>query len=176
MKWLYSSPSCRIRRSPEIVFLQLDGPIWGQWGVTVTTSEVSLTHPLLTSGHSAWFLRDHGPVPVHGLGVADPWARSKDQSHNQLGVKYFKIPFIITQNTKHLGIYLMKDLQILGTLKTRKHCWGKLSESESRSVVSDSLWLHGVYSPWDSPGQNTGVVSLSLLQGIFPTQGSNPGL
>ena len=25
--------------------------------------------------------------------------------------------------------------------------------------------------PWDSPGQNTGVGSLSLLQGIFPTQG-----
>ena len=31
-------------------------------------------------------------------------------------------------------------------------------------------------SPWNSPGQNTGVRSLSLLQGIFPTQGSNPGL
>ena len=49
-------------------------------------------------------------------------------------------------------------------------------ESESRSVVSDSLWPHGLYSPWNSPGQNTGVGSLSLLQGIFPTQGSNPGL
>ena len=46
-------------------------------------------------------------------------------------------------------------------------------ESESRSVVSDSLQPH---SPWDSPGQNTGVGGLSLLQGIFPTQGSNPGL
>ena len=32
------------------------------------------------------------------------------------------------------------------------------------------------YSPWDSPGQNTGVGSLSLLQGIFPIQGLNPGL
>ena len=30
--------------------------------------------------------------------------------------------------------------------------------------------------PWNSPGQNTGVGSLSLLQGIFSTQGSNPGL
>ena len=30
--------------------------------------------------------------------------------------------------------------------------------------------------PWDSPGQNTGVGSLSVLQGIFPTQGSNRGL
>ena len=32
------------------------------------------------------------------------------------------------------------------------------------------------YSPWNSPGQNTGVGSLSLLQGIFPTQGLNLGL
>ena len=31
-------------------------------------------------------------------------------------------------------------------------------------------------SPWNSPGQNAGVGSLSLLQGIFPTQGSNPDL
>ena len=35
---------------------------------------------------------------------------------------------------------------------------------------------HGLYSPWHSPGQNTGEVTLSLLQGIFPTQGSKPGL
>ena len=46
----------------------------------------------------------------------------------------------------------------------------------SRLVVSNSLWPHGLYSPWNSPGQNTGIDSLSLLQGIFPTQGSNPGL
>ena len=32
--------------------------------------------------------------------------------------------------------------------------------------MSDSLW--------NSPGQNTGVGNLSLLQGIFPTQGLNP--
>ena len=30
--------------------------------------------------------------------------------------------------------------------------------------------------PWDSSGQNTGAGSRSLLQGIFPSQGSNPGL
>ena len=50
------------------------------------------------------------------------------------------------------------------------------SESESRSVVSDSLRPHGLYSSWNSLGQNTGVGSLSLLQGIFLTQGSKPGL
>ena len=93
--------------------------------------------------------------------------------------------------------------------------------SQSRSAVSSSLQLHGLYNSWNSPGQNTGVEgngnplqcsylenlrdggawwaaiygvaqsrtrlkrlssssssssSLSLLRGIFPTQGrSNPG-
>ena len=50
------------------------------------------------------------------------------------------------------------------------------SESESCSFVSNSFQPHGLYSPWNSLGQNTGVGSRSLLQGIFPTQGSNPGL
>ena len=49
-------------------------------------------------------------------------------------------------------------------------------EGESCSVVSDFLRPHGLYSPWNSLGQNTLVGSHSLLQGIFPTQGSNPGL
>ena len=40
------------------------------------------------------------------------------------------------------------------------NCWGR----------------HGLYTPWNSPGQNTGVGSCFLLQGIFPTQESNPGL
>ena len=47
----------------------------------------------------------------------------------------------------------------------KEHLW-----SESCLVVSDSLLPHELYSPWISPGQNTGVGSLSLLQGIFPTQ------
>ena len=48
--------------------------------------------------------------------------------------------------------------------------------SESRSVESNSLQPHGLYSPWNSPGQNTGVGSCPLLQRIIPTQESNPGL
>ena len=39
-----------------------------------------------------------------------------------------------------------------------------------------TLWPHGLQSPWNSPGWNTGVGSLSLLQGPFPTQGLNPGV
>ena len=60
-----------------------------------------------------------------------------------------------------------------------------LIESERRkwscSVVSNSLRPHGLQptrllSPWDSPGKNTGVGCHFLLQGIFWTQGSNPGV
>ena len=46
------------------------------------------------------------------------------------------------------------------------------SESESCSVMSNSFRPHGLYSPWNSPGQNPGVGSHSLLQGYLP----NPGI
>ena len=54
-------------------------------------------------------------------------------------------------------------------------------DSVNRSGVSNSLqpnvlWATKLLDPWDSPGKNTGVGSRSLLQGIFPTQGSNLGL
>ena len=61
-------------------------------------------------------------------------------------------------------------------IKRDKHFLSMESESESPSVVSDSLRPHGLHSPWNSPGKNTGVGRLPLLQGIFPTQGLNPGL
>ena len=49
----------------------------------------------------------------------------------------------------------------------------------SRSVVSDSLWSHGLAPTRalrNSPGKNSGVSCHFLLQGFFPTQGLNPGL
>ena len=46
-----------------------------------------------------------------------------------------------------------------------------MCESDSLSVVSDSLRPHRLYSPWNSPGQDTGVSILSHLLGIFLTQG-----
>ena len=59
--------------------------------------------------------------------------------------------------------------------------WLRKSKWKSLSHVSDSLWLHRLgparlLCPWDSPGQNTGVDCHFLIQGIFPTQGSNLSL
>ena len=51
-----------------------------------------------------------------------------------------------------------------------------IHESESHSVMSSSLQPHGLYSPWNSPGQNIAVSSCSLPQEIFPIQGLNPCL
>ena len=55
------------------------------------------------------------------------------------------------------------------------------SRTLSHSAASSSLRPHGLWPsrllcPWASPGKNTGVGCPALLQGIFPAQGSNPGL
>ena len=92
---------------------------------------------------------------------------------------YFFVYFFRSTNPHlagYLFVYCLCQLLIPSNRKhtcTQKTHW---SESESRSVVSNSLQPHGLYSPWNFPGQNTGVGSLSLLQGIFPTQRSNPDL
>ena len=50
----------------------------------------------------------------------------------------------------------------------------EIGESESHSVMSNSLQPHGLYSPWNSPGQNTGVGSLFLSPGALPNPGIEP--
>ena len=51
--------------------------------------------------------------------------------------------------------------------------WSEVKVAQSCPTL---CLTHGLYNPRNSPGQNTGVGSLSLLQGIFSTQGLNPGL
>ena len=88
-------------------------------------------------------------------------------------------PAKLAQHLRNVSVIWRKSLHflILGSYKKiiiRMHV--SLKESESHSVVYSSLQPHGLYSPWNSPDQNTGMDSYSLLQGIFPTQQSNPGL
>ena len=47
----------------------------------------------------------------------------------------------------------------------------KVKVAQSCPTLGDP---HGLYSPWDSPGQNTEVGSLSLLQGNLPNPGIEP--
>ena len=87
-----------------------------------------------------------------------------------------------TKGTFHAKMGSIKDRtgETLIEAEDIKKRWQEYRECENEmegcSVVSDSLRPYGLYSPWNSPGQNTGVGSLSLLQGIFPTQGLSPDL
>ena len=67
---------------------------------------------------------------------------------------------------------------LLTTLCFELNVHSGVSESVKVKVAQlcDSLQPHGLYSLQNSPHQDNGVGSLSLLQGIFPTQGLNPGL
>ena len=78
---------------------------------------------------------------------------------------YLKVRLVCLFNW-FIGVLCIVDVNSLSYICSNK--W------KSHSVMSDSLWPCGLYSPWNSPDQNTGVGSCSLLQGIFPTQESNP--
>ena len=70
----------------------------------------------------------------------------------------------------------LNDIKTIKYTVTKKWKW-----KWSRSVMLDSLRPHELQPtrllyPWDSPGKNTGVGCHFLLQGIFPTKGSNTGL
>ena len=72
------------------------------------------------------------------------------------------------------GIQMYRSMKIFYKLWVISRNAKVKSESESRSVVSDSLWSRGLYSPWNSPGQNTGVGSRCLLQGNLLNPGIEP--
>ena len=69
----------------------------------------------------------------------------------------------------------------LGLVFYHQHIYAKLLLIRSLCVCSvtqlcSTLPPARLLCPWDSSGKNTGVGCPALLQGIFPTQGSNPGL
>ena len=57
-------------------------------------------------------------------------------------------------------------------------CWGCILYVYMYTLCIQYTICIYVYrcGPWDFPGKNTGMGCHFLLQGIFPTQGSNPGL
>ena len=73
--------------------------------------------------------------------------------------------------------YSLPGSSVLGILQARmlEGVAISFSKSESLSVVSNSATL-GLYGPWNSPSQNTGMGSNSLLQLISPTKELNQGL
>ena len=90
-------------------------------------------------------------------------------SQAQRSPKFLSLTYLVFFN--YQWIFWQSDYLPFAAKKERKG---------SRSVVSNSLWPHGLQPtrllrPWDFPGESTGVGCHFLLQGIFPTQESNPG-
>ena len=117
---------------------------------------------------------------IHGVAEESD---TREQLNNERAAKHYSVA-LFPWKKKSLtapwtgGRGKRPGLGLSGVAESGRGSWPGCSLrsewSKSRSVVSDSAtpWT----SPWNSPGQNTGVGSLSLLQGIFPTQGLNPGL
>ena len=90
---------------------------------------------------------------------------------------------IAAPHNDYIGEMKLKTLQLWEWTKTERnqtkiHCLANYQTdiSKSLSCVWHGLWPARLLHPWDSPGKNTGVGCHFLLQGIFPTQGSNPRL
>ena len=89
----------------------------------------------------------------------------------------FPVQKLLSLIKSHLFIFVFISINLGGGSEgIFLSIYSSKNKSESHSVTSNCLQLHELYSSWNSPGQNTGVGSLSLLQDIFPTQGLNPGL
>ena len=104
------------------------------------------------------------------------WGEGGPIAHEHQGMCVALNKAIINQRQNKL--YRPKKSKISNNLSLVSK---KMGVCVSCSIMSDSSRPCGLeparlLSPWDSPGKNTGVGCHSLLQGIFPTQGSNPGL
>ena len=106
-------------------------------------------------------------------------AQMADKHMKKYSVSHIRRELYIKTMRRHCSPIIKTTLQ---NADSTKCWWGSRSTgievkwSQSCSVVSDSFQPHGLYSPLNFPAQNIGVGGLSLLQGIFLTQSSNPGL
>ena len=87
----------------------------------------------------------------------------------------FIYPSIIHPSSVHASTHPSSYLSIYppSNLSTYPSTWPSILGGLELVKVKFAQLCLTLHSPWNSPGQNTGVGSLSLLQGIFPTQGSN---
>ena len=96
------------------------------------------------------------------VGLAQGLACSK----YSMNANFWWIKSICTMGEKYDGSFFIAPLFYSDWFFESKNC----------SVMYGFLQPHELYSPWNYPGQNTGVGNLSVLLGIFSTQGLNPGL
>ena len=92
------------------------------------------------------------------------------KTNPQIGsISLLILPGVIISESWGLAALGLLKIQLTGQFGGKEVKWKLLSRVPTLCDPLD-------YTLWNSPGQNTGVGSLSLLQGIFPTQESKPGL
>ena len=159
-------------------------PWWQLQVPDIRQSSNNLKHVISSIGDNTC-----GPAPLH----TQAWRREErtlspdPQAHEPPGHSPSFYSFIIPGIRAHSspGFFLSfffklwkYDHTFTGDLEYRTKLYTvSLWKWKWKSLSCVQLFAtHRLYSPWNSPGQKTGVGSLSLLQGIFSTQESNPGL
>ena len=149
------------------ILSQLNWSFWVRgWNLLLGLTEFATTHSY----------SQHSPPQLHLL--VNLFLKHKD---SMLGLK---VKAIVSQSCLTLCDPMDCSLPVFfvhGMLQARILEWVGLKKWKWKSLRCVQLfWPHGLLPdillcPWNSPGQNTGVGIHSLLQGIFPTKGSNPG-
>ena len=106
-------------------------------------------------------------VPLPGIGAMPFWSESRVLTTGPPGNSLEHV----FSSEEIYGIWMVKVRKKFIPLSREL-----LTSSQWKSLSLVQLFVTPWNSPWNSPGQNTGAGSLSLLQGIFPSQGSNSGL
>ena len=135
--------------------------LWRVWGLVLGRGSV-LCPPQV----ALWAAGEWAPWGWRGR---SPWCITDSSEHSQPST-LLKVPAVHVSDLSYSSVCLASSLIFL------------YMYVHAKSLQScPTLWPHGpkptrLLCPWDSPGKNTGVVCHALLQGIFPTQRSNPCL
>ena len=134
-------------------------------------SEVTQSYPTLSDPWTAAYQ----PPPSMGFSRQEYWRGVPLPSPQLSYFTDFRLFLILPSihswqlsSPSFLHLPLLQECESRHVADTRD-----VKVAQSCPTLCDTIDL---YSPWDSPGQNTGVGNLFLLQGIFPTHGWNPGL
>ena len=162
------------------------GRDWGQEEKGTTEEEMAGWHHWLDGRESQWTPRVGDGQG--GLACCDSWGRKESDMTERLNWTELKVNIPCGSVATLLHIFWNPGEKIISCLSYTSletsswtyyhfHCHFTVeSKVKVDQLCPTLLWPRGLCSPWHSPGQNTWVLSISLFQGIFPIQGSNPGL
>ena len=143
---------------------------------TSILEKIMVTHSSILARRIWWTGEPGGLQSMGWQRVRHNWS---DLACIPVSCNYFDESSVVTSQKLFrsiliLPIFLNNSLVRHVTLVWLLHysLWKKVKVTQ----LYPTLRPHGLYTPWNPQGQNTGVGSFSLLQGIFPTQGLNPGL